>query len=182
MHAAIAIEEIALFLEERLADLRPDDKNGEEREIAVYRYFFPEPASAQMTANADETRPEDYKGIMPAVVVSPLTYEDKALEDQSSLISVSLLVGAFSTDPMNVEGARAVVNILERIRREILTYRLVGEAFEIVEPLTWQMYDDEKRPLWFGEMISQWRILNPFRIDAEDWKGDFIVPQKESEK
>ncbi len=67
-----------------------------------------------------------------------------------------------------------MLNILERVRLELLTDRLVDGKYEIVEPLSWQLYDESYKPLWFGEMTTQWRIINPFRVDASDWKGDFL--------
>jgi hypothetical protein len=173
MNAALAVEAIAQYLETELVNLRPDGDDGRERNISVYRYNLPNPAPAQM-ADASDTTPDSYEGMMPAVVVSPISWEDKALEDGSSVLTVSIMAGAFSRDPMNVEGSSAVLNMLERIRRLLLTHRIVGDAFEVVEPLNWQLYDEGYKPLWFGEMTTQWRILHPVRVDPEDWKGDFL--------
>ena len=173
MHAAFAVEAIARYLEENLVDLRPNGDDGSEREITVYRFNLPDPAPAQMTGVETDTA-DTYEGMMPAIVVSPISYEDKALEDGSSILTISIMAGAFSRDPKNVHGPWAVVNMLERIRRLLLTYRLVDEMYEIVDPLSWQLYDESYKPLWFGELTTQWRILNPIRIDADDWKGDFL--------
>lgn len=173
MHAALIVEAIAKYLEEGLADLLPEGDDGRERRIVVCRYNLPDPAPARM-AGSEETRADSYEGMMPAVVVSPISYEDKALEDGSSVLTVSVMAGAFSRDAMNVRGPWTVVNILERVRRLLLTDRLVDGAYEAVEPLSWQLFDESCKPLWFGEMTTRWRILNPIRIDADDWKGDFL--------
>ena len=172
MNPVIAVESIAQFLEAELVNIRPDGDRGTEREITVYRYNLPDPAPAQMAASQEITA-DSYEGMMPAVVVSPIAYEDKSIEDGYSILTVVLQVGAFSRDEQNVQGPWAVMNILERIRRLLLTYRTV-EGYEVIEPLTWQLFDESTKPIWLGEMITTWRILTPFRIDAEDWKGDFL--------
>jgi hypothetical protein len=159
------IDTICAFLREKLVNLH-DGK------ITIYPYFLPEPAPTPMTQNANPTDP--YEGMMPAIIVTPISYEDKAFEDGTSLLSVSLMAGVFSNN--QVEGPWGVMNILERIRRLLLTYRVLDDACEVQEPLSWQMFDDETKPLWYGEMMTQWRIIVPDRMEDEDWRGDLIRP------
>ncbi|MDR1495713.1 MAG: hypothetical protein LBS67_02170 [Clostridiales Family XIII bacterium] len=173
MTPVLTVETIQKFLEAGLENLRPEGDLGTERKITVYRYNLPDPAPAAMTQTAADG-PDSYEGMMPAVIVCPVSFEDKAFMDGSSLLAVSLMAGVFSRDNMNADGPWAVMNILERIRRLLLTYRVIEGACEIQEPLGWQLYDDSTKPLWFGEMMTQWRILVPDRIDPEDWRGDFL--------
>jgi hypothetical protein len=163
---AETIDAICGYLVKNLENLRPGEKK-----ITVYPYALPDPEPAGMIRNAS-LEPDDYEGMMPAVIVSPVSFEDKAFQDGTSLLTVSILAGAFSHD--HRDGPRAVVNMLERARRLFLTERVIENSCEIQEPLNWQMYDDSTRPLWMGEMTTQWRIAVPHRIDAEDWKGDLI--------
>jgi hypothetical protein len=123
-------------------------------------------------AQSAEGEPDSYEGMMPAVIVAPLSFEDKAFEDGTSLLAVSIMAGVFSRS--HIDGPWAVLNILERVRRLLLANRVIEGACEVQEPLSWQMYDDATRPLWFGEMVTQWRIAVPGRIDPEDWRGDLI--------
>jgi hypothetical protein len=169
----LTVEIICGFLEAGLKNLRPDGDMGTEREITVYRYNLPDPEPAVMTQNSTGG-PDSYEGMMPAIIVSPVSFEDKAFEDGTSLLAVSIMAGVFSRDKMNTEGPWAVINILERVRRLFLTHRVIEDSCEIQEPLSWQIYDDGTKPLWFGEMMTQWRIFVPDRIDPEDWRGDFL--------
>ncbi len=92
MHATLITEAIAKYLEEHLVDLVPEGKDGREQHVTVYRYNLPDPAPAKM-AGSEETSADSYEGMMPAVVVSPISYEDKALEDGSSVLTVSITAG-----------------------------------------------------------------------------------------
>lgn len=184
------IEAICRFLERELVNLRPEgllesdegeEERGEERSIAIYPYGFPSPSPTQMTEHAEEDEVLlSLAGIMPAVAVVPVMYEDKVLEDNTSLLTVSLMAGVYSADQMNQYGPWAVMNILERIRRLLLTYRVLEDACEVQEPLTWQLYDETTKPLWYGEMITQWRIMVPDRVDSDDWRGDFVFKGRDA--
>lgn len=175
------VEAICRFLERELVNLRPDGDEGTERVITIYPYNLPEPASTQMAQHVEEgATPDSYEGMMPAVVVAPVSYEDKVLEDDSSLLAVSLMVGVFSKDRENRYGPWAVMNILERIRRLLLTHRILEDACEVQEPLSWQLYDETTKPIWLGEMITQWRIMVPDRVDSDDWRGDFVFKGRDA--
>ena len=181
MTPAMTIKAICRFFEGRLSTLRPDGDKGAERKISIYRYNLPDPSSTQMTQNiGSAAMPDSYEGMMPALVVSPVSYEDKAFEDGTSLLCVSLLAGVFSRDPMNVDGPCAILNILEHIRRILLTHRVLEDLYEVQEPLSWQLFDEGTKPLWFGEMITQWRIGAPKRVWMDnDWRGDeFTLKRK----
>lgn len=177
MHPANAIHLIAQFLEEGLEDLRPDDSEDMPRRISVYRYCLPEPAGAQM-AEAEEMLPDSYEGLMPAVVVSPLSWEDKAINDCEAVLTVSIFAGVFSRDAKNEDGPWAVVNILERTKELLMRQRIVG-GWQLEDPVSWQLFDESTRPLWFGELITHWRAfapplaLTPSQHKA-DHRGDLI--------
>jgi hypothetical protein len=173
MTPALTIEAISRFLEEGLSNIRPDGDAGTEREITVYRCNLPDPSPAIMAQNAAPGA-ESYEGMMPAVIVTPISFEDKAFEDGTALMSVSLMVGVHSKDVMNTRGPWAVMNILERIRRLLLTHRVLEGSCEVREPISWNLFNEDTKPLWFGEMMTQWRVFAPNRIDSEDWRGDFL--------
>lgn len=174
MTPADIVERISRFFEERLGELRPLDSEGKERKISIYRYNLPSPAPTKMAADGDP-QPDEYEGMMPAVVVAPVSFEDKAFEDGASLMTVSIMACAYADDAGNVNGPRSILNVLERIRRLLLTYRVIDQVCEIQEPLSWQLYDETTKPLWFGETLTQWRVVVPDRMDEEDWRGDLIV-------
>ena len=180
------IEAICRFFERELVNLRPDGQSADgkssmEKSLTIYPYGFPEPAPTQMTKNVGRGESfASYERMMPAVAVVPVSYEDKVLEDGTSLLTVSIMAGVFSKDRMNQEGPWAVMNILERIRRLLLTHRILEDACEVQEPLSWQLYDETTKPLWLGEMITQWRIFVPDRVDSDDWRGDFIFKGRDA--
>jgi hypothetical protein len=171
------------FLGETLKDFRFEDDAGQERAITVYPFHLPVPPTAKMNPHAEDgytpIPPEQaelyaYESLLPSAVVRPLKYEDKAFEDDSSLMVAAITAGVFSLDPNNVKGSWGVVNILERIRQALEAKRILEKRCEVLEPLSWELYDEALRPIWFGEMITQWRILNPQRRYEEDWLGDFV--------
>lgn len=178
MHPASAIQEIAEFLEGALADLRPDDRDDAPRSITVYKYCLPEPAEAQM-ASAEEILPDSYEGMMPAVVVSPISWEDRAINDSEAMLTVSIFAGVFSRDTKNEEGPWAVLNILERTKDLLIQQRYLG-GWELEDPASWQLFDETTRPLWFGELTTHWRLfappltLSPSQAAAADFRGDTI--------
>jgi hypothetical protein len=151
------IDAICRFLAEGLVNIRPEEKT-----ITVYPYSLPDPDPAQMMEGGSGN-PATYEGMMPAVIVTPIAFEDSDFEDGWSYLTVSLLVGTYSLNC--VDGPWTIMNILERIRRLLLTNRILEDSCEVQQPLKWQMYDDGTKPLWFGEMITQWRIVVPERAD-----------------
>lgn len=168
-------------LEETLKDFLFEDEAGKERPVAVYPFHFPEQVLSAMNPHAEdgytpipETQDDAFQQLMPAVVVRPLSYEDKALDDDSSILSMAVTVGVFSRDPANVTGSWGVVNILERIRQSIEAMPILEGRCEALLPLSWELYNEALRPLWFGEMTMQWRILDPHRLDDSNWSGDFL--------
>ena len=158
---------ICRFLGENLTDMRPEEKT-----ITIYPYSLPDPDPAGMMAGG-AGEPATYEGMMPAVIVAPISFEDGDFGDDWSFMTVSLLVGAYSLDCE--EGPLTVMNVLERVRMLLLTNRMLKESCEVQQPLKWQIYDYSTKPLWFGEMITQWRIIVPKRVDPEDLKGDFLI-------
>lgn len=168
------------FLESTLRDFRFEDENKRERSITVYAFHLPDPPPSQMSPRPDDsvTPPPDaqsgYESMMPAVVVRPLKFEDKVLEDDFSIITLLITVGIFSRDPQNVAGPWGVVNILERIRQALAASPILENRCEILEPLSWELYDEALKPLWFGEMQTQWRLAVPQKLDDEDWMGNFL--------
>ena len=172
------------FLKTVLKDFRIEDEDGNESPVTVYLFHLPEQALALMNAHAEDgytpiqedEANEIMKSVYPAVIVRPLTYQAQDMDDMYSLLTVSLTVGVFSRDPANVNGSWAVVNILERIRQPLEEQRVIDERCEVLSPLSWELYNEELRPLWFGEMITQWRIPNPYRTyglsPEDDWQGD----------
>ncbi|WP_299076460.1 hypothetical protein [uncultured Fretibacterium sp.] len=112
---------ICRSLEATLKDFRFEDEGGKERPVTVYPFHFPEQVLAAMNPHAEDgytpipdTQDDAFQRLMPAVVVRPLSYEDKTLDDDSSILSMAVTVGVFSRDPANVAGSWGVVNVLER--------------------------------------------------------------------
>lgn len=178
MHAYLLVEAIAKFFEAELADLRPLDKTNGERALSVYRFNLPTPAGARMYA-AEFEEAADYEGMMPALVVSPISFDDKIIGDREAVFTVSLLAGVYSTEASNTHGPWSVVNILERARLLLQTRRYI-DRYELVAPLSWQLFDETTRPLWFGELMTQWRVVEIPQFaspdgDASNWLGDHII-------
>lgn len=160
------------------SEMAPAEMNGpEEQEPEA------EPERQTLWPYLDTATPDDYEGMMPCVVVAPLSFEETGYFDQEALLTVSILAGVYSRDPRNIDGPHAVVNILEEARRVITSARFAGR-YTAEPPLVWEMYDEGTKPLWFGEMRTQWRLFAPqpvipFAYDNQDYKGDLLIKPKE---
>lgn len=175
------------FLETTLKDFRIEDEDGNESPVTVYLFHLPEQALALMNPHAEDgytPLPQNeaeriIKSVYPAVIVRPLTYQAQDVDQMFSLLTISLTVGVYSRDPANVNGSWAVVNVMERIRQALEEKRILDDRCEVLPTLSWELYNEELRPLWFGEMTTQWRIVNPIRTyglnPENDWQGDSFI-------
>ena len=177
MTPLLCLEAVCTFLETLFREYRLPSSDGD-RAIAVYHHFLPEPPQGKMNSHAEDGMPvpqepgDEYEGLMPAVIVRPLKWGEQALGDGVSELTLCITVGVHSRDPQNQEGAQAVMNVLEHIRQALLSRRLLDQRYEIQTPVSWEFFNEELRPLWFGEMTTTWNIMEPSRIDTRDWQGN----------
>lgn len=175
----LCLEAVCLFLEEHLRQYRVPSSDGD-RAVTVYPYFLPEPPQGVMNPHAEdgtplpneEERRDAFAGLMPAVIVRPLKWGDPALDDNLSELTVCVTVGVHSRDPLNRDGAQAIVNLLEHMRQAFLSYRVLNSRYVVQTPIAWELFNEELRPLWFGEMTVTFNILEPARIVGQDWQGN----------
>ena len=140
--------------------------------VKVYPFHLPEPEPSPMRGDADEPAAEEYEHLLPAVVVRAVQYKDGEFDDDIGELTLTITVGAYSHDPLNREGPWMVLNLLERIRQALLRKRVIDDRFETGAPMSWELYDERTRPLWFGEMTTTWAIMEPARIVPQDFAGD----------
>ena len=171
MTPSVTLSVICDFVSETLKNMRITDDKGKERSIAVHRFHLPVPPRSQMR-NAQELSPNDYESTLPAVVVNPISYEDKSFDDGDGLMVVLIQVACYS-DSIE-QGRTSVLNVLEKIRLALKEQRVLADQCEAEDPISWELGDNSTAPVWEGELMTYWRIREPNRLSSGDWRGDLV--------
>lgn len=79
-------------------------------------------------------------------------------QDDAKVV-IKIIAGTFSEDAQS--GWRDPVNILQRIRTELLKRRVVGGKFRLEFPLKIEMPEEQPFPEWVGFMTTTWTIAQP---------------------
>ena len=101
----------------------------------------------------------------PFVIVRPRRGADSQQGgDEVATAAIEIIVGTYSdTD----NGWWDVAHVIDTIRADIgAAPSIEGTAFEHVGPLTWEIPEQQQRPQWFGNVISNWIIPRPERVTS----------------
>mgnify|MGYP001090077564 CR=1 FL=1 len=76
---------------------------------------------------------------------------------EDSTCNVRIVVGVYADD--DSEGALNVLNVITRLRQELLRVREIGKCFSLRTPLEYLVYPDRSTaPFYFGEMMTTWEM------------------------
>ena len=119
----------------------------EVRAAGVYKMRLPE----RDVNEATEKR-------VPYIVLQVLTGQDEHNpgKPEDSVCRVRIIVATYSED--GGEGANDVLNLVTRIRIELLRAGEVGAQFLLRKPLEWIVYPEDTNPYFFGELMSVWEM------------------------
>ena len=109
---------------------------------------------------------EDSVQRIPYILLQFLTGADGAQGEGplGASCQVRIVVGTYSEDAGL--GSYDVLNVLSRLRSELLMAGVVGDRFELMKPLEYMVYPDSTQPYSFGEMITNWRMPEIRREDG----------------
>jgi hypothetical protein len=83
--------------------------------------------------------------------------------DEDARATADLLIGTYSdTD----DGFADVLLLIDAIRDSLGSTPVVGDCFECVPPLTWELLDEQPRPQWFGRVTATFVVPRPQRTDG----------------
>lgn len=138
------------FLEEDLKEYRLPVKQEGWEDQSNYR-----PVEVQTFAMDD---PDEDHARIPYICIQPLNGKDgpdenKKMEGQ---MYIRLVITIFNWDKR--EGRRQLLNIIQRIRRDLIRTGVVGKSYELQWPLEWLIYPDETGGYHLGEMSTKWSI------------------------
>ena len=96
--------------------------------------------------------------LIPYILLQFLTGSDdqKSGDDPGSECRVRVVVAVYSEDES--EGALDVLNVIARLRTELLKAGEVGRQFLLRMPLEYIVYPDDTAPYYMGEMITIWEM------------------------
>lgn len=101
----------------------------------------------------------------PFLIVRPRSGQDSEQgADENASAAMKIIVGTFSdTD----DGFLDVMLMIDAIRLDLDSAPAIdGTAYHHVGPLTWSIPEDQPRPQWFGEVITNWQLPRPQRVEA----------------
>ncbi|MGF9822625.1 hypothetical protein ABE430_08900 [Brevibacillus agri] len=86
----------------------------------------------------------------PYVIVRYLQEED---DNDGVIASVKIIVGTYSQDAQ--DGWRDPLNILTRIKQDLLARPVFGESFRVEKPIKTELPEEQPFPEWWGAITLQ---------------------------
>ena len=95
---------------------------------------------------------------IPYIVLQYLTGKDehRPNADEDSLCNIRIIAATYSLN--DSEGSLDVLNVLTRIRINLLQAGEIGEQFLLKKPLECMVYPDDTQPYFFGELMTVWEM------------------------
>lgn len=158
-----------------LLPLRTD--RGESRENG-------EKFRAPLTFTMDLPKKEDDTKLAPYILTQILTGTDeqKAAEDPSSMCSVRVVVVLYCENMG--EGKRNVLNVITRLRMELLRRKIIGKHFVLSDKIDWVVDPRSVGSYFSGEMLMNFKLPpiepdNRLR-DEVDSRKEYFYAQEDS--
>lgn len=157
----VLLDELKKFIENKTKDLLSpvmlahDSKGPKEREAQVF--------VMRLKSDADKINK------VPYVLLQFIKSEDRQEPGKpvESRCWVRIIAATYAKD--EDEGALAMLNLLTRIRIELLREGMVGRQFVLESPLEMVIYPDPPIPYHLGEMMSIWR-MPPMESEVNLWQ------------
>lgn len=157
------METLKGFVQDDLKEMRLKVKQEEwaskvplERPVQVYTYMTPVPT--------------DNTELVPYILLRPVKGSDTSDEDSGlpeSTVTIMGYIAVYDRNPQ--EGQMAVLNIIEKLRLDLLSRRVIGGEYELQEPFEYKFYDDIILPYHEAEFTTIWRMQPVKRIIPELW-------------
>lgn len=144
-------------------------KSGLLQTVRVFAQYLPLPQAVTVDTDTDEDteiepqgyQAEDYESNFPCVIVKlneATSREEGSLD--ATRINVNLLVGTYDESP-DCQGYRDVLNIIEVIRQELLTHRVLDSRYRLEMPMKSYLFEEQAWPVYFGQIETVWETGRP---------------------
>ncbi|MDR2523676.1 MAG: hypothetical protein LBC93_08275 [Synergistaceae bacterium] len=167
---------LAARLRELFIDYALPAKNGTEQIVKVFSQYLPQPRGPIVKPRGgddgeeqeDGYGPEDFEANFPCAVVKfdEGTGKEENAPD-AARIAVRILVGVYDDNP-DCQGYRDVMNILERIRLELLSVRYLERKYRLEMPFKWYLFEEQPWPVFFGQIETVWETGRPV-MTMKEW-------------
>lgn len=144
------LDELQKFIEEKTQDMllpvRVDKGSGKsnERAAEVHKMRLP---------NKDaETK------LIPYILLQFIKGTDDQQPGQNAECKCNVRIVAATYSENAEEGATCVLNLLTRVKLELIKAGVVGNQFLLCPPLEMFVYPDSTPPYYLGEMMSVWKL------------------------
>lgn len=150
MTPLILLRELKKYIEEVTKDIMlpvrvgRGTKESKERPIQVHLMNLP--------------KKEDEIQQVPYILIKHLTGKDDQIEGNltDSGCMVRIIVATYAEDAE--EGGMALLNVISRIRYNLLKDRLIASQFQLRMPLETITYPEDTRPYYLGELMTSWSL------------------------
>ncbi len=164
MNRVMLLESLCEYMKEKTRDLimptriQSENETQADRAVEVYKMRLPDSKAANKKA--------------PYILNQVITGEDRWLSgsESSSITLIRSIFCVYCDDEQ--EGSLMLLNLMERVRINLLKDIIVGGQFELdltdakLESL---VYPDDTAPYYLGEMISTWKMPAVKREVPELW-------------
>ena len=147
-------------------------KSGLLQNVKVFAQYLPQPQAVTVDTDAEDDEaviepqgyaPEDIESNFPCVIVK---LDEATDREEGSLdatrVNVRILVGTYDESP-DCQGYRDVLNIIEKIRQDLLTLpgRIFDKRYSLMMPMKNYLFDEQAWPIYFGQLETVWETGRP---------------------
>ncbi|MDD4599624.1 hypothetical protein SDC9_04142 [bioreactor metagenome] len=155
----LLVDELCILVGQATKELILEVKKGEPRAPIIISGFLDDDEPKPGRPPEDET-----EKAVPFVIARFLTGEDS---QQTGTATIRIIATTYSK---HGQGWRDPLEVLERIRQELLRNRTLGKKFRLELPIKTEMPEDQPWPYWVAWMTTTWTIAQP--IEEVDY-GDY---------
>ncbi|XGZ04738.1 hypothetical protein ACDZ28_04025 [Paenibacillus sp. RS8] len=88
----------------------------------------------------------------PFIIIRPHVGKD---QQDNSKITVKLVFGTKSEDP---EGFMDLFGIMEQVRFDLQSRRIINRRFKMDLPYDWEFFEEQPYPEWYGQATTIWTL------------------------
>lgn len=170
MIALMLMDALVTHLQALFKDYNLPSKGGKVQTVKVFPQFLPQPKGVTLKPRGgngsdeqgeQEYGPTDFESNFPCILVKLDEGRDKEENvPDATRIDIRILVGTYDASP-DCQGYRDVLNILERIRQDLLTSRYLERKYRLEMPFKWYLFEDQPWPIFFGQIETVWEAGRP---------------------
>lgn len=118
------------------------NQKNERVPINIYPQYLPPKSSSNEI---------DY---FPFIVVKLVNGQD---DEEKASCKVIFIIGIYDSDT-NYQGYDDIINIIEKIRINFISKRLLANKYELELPVEWSISEEESYPFFYGGIETNWQL------------------------